>query len=63
MTKKSLRQRVLEMEVGDIITIPLGVHPYTTIRSYAYELGINTGRSFNSHLNRDTRTYTITRVS
>lgn len=63
MTSKSLRQRVLEMRVGDSITIPVAEHSYTTIRSYASDLGFATGRSYSTRRNREERTYSIIRNS
>lgn len=63
MTNKSLRQRVLEMRVGDSITIPVKENSYTTIRSYASDLGFATGRSYSTRRNREDRTYSIIRNS
>lgn len=63
MTKVSFRQRVLKMRVGDEITIPVTEHSYTTIRSYASDLGFATGRKYSTRRNREERTYTITRNS
>lgn len=63
MSSKSLRQRVLEMRVGDSITIPVVEHSYTTIRSYASDLGFATGRSYSTRRNREERTYSIIRNS
>ena len=61
--EKSFRQRVLDMEIGDNITIPVTEKSYTTIRSYASDLGFATGRRYSSHRNREERTYTITRTA
>lgn len=63
MTKVSLRQRVLEMKIGDRIIVPVKEHAYTTIRSYASDLGFATGRSYSTKRNREERTYTIIRNS
>ena len=63
MAKKSLRQSVLDMEVGETITLPVMEHSYTTIRSYASDLGFATGRSYSTKRNREERTYTIIRNS
>lgn len=63
MANKSLRQRVLEMGVGDKITIPVSENSYTTIRSYASDLGFATNRSYSTKRNREGRTYTIIRNS
>ena len=63
MANKSFRQRVLEMRIGDIITIPVVEYSYTTIRSYASDLGFATGRSYSTRRNREERTYSIIRNS
>ena len=61
MAKVSLRQRVLAMEIGDAITIPVVEHSYTTIRSYASDLGFATNRRYSTIRNREERSYTIIR--
>ena len=63
MENMSLRQRVLSLGVGETITIPVSEHAYTTIRSYASDLGFATGRSYSTKRNRQERTYTIIRNS
>lgn len=59
----SLRKRVLDMEVGDSITIPVMLYSYTTIRSYASDLGFAANRRYSTSRNRAERTYTITRYA
>ena len=61
--KTSLRARVLAMEVGEEITIPVSEYGYTTIRGYASDLGFATGRTYSTSRNREERTYTIIRRS
>lgn len=63
MAKLSLRQRVLEMKIGERIVVPVKEHAYTTIRSYASDLGFATGRTYSTSRNREERTYTIIRRS
>lgn len=63
MTNKSLRSRVLDMKVGERIVVSVQEHSYTTIRSYASDLGFATGRSYSTSRNKEERTYTITRNS
>lgn len=63
MAKLSLRQRVLEMKIGEKIVVPVKEHAYTTIRSYASDLGFATGRTYSTSRNREERTYTIIRRS
>lgn len=62
-TNKSLRALILEMGVGEQLTIPLSDYGYTTIRSYASELGFAEQRKYRTKRNRTERTYTITRES
>ena len=61
MENKSLRQRILEMEIGDEMVIPVTEVGYTTIRSYSSDLGFAYQRKYSTHRNREERTYTITR--
>lgn len=62
-TTISLRSLVADLEVGEVLTIPSSLYGYTTIRSYAYELGLILNRKFKSSLDRSTQTYSITRLS
>lgn len=50
------------MEVNDSLIIPLELYGYTTIRSYASDLGFATDRTYKTTRNRADRTYTITRL-
>lgn len=59
----SLRDRVLKMCVGETIVIPIADYSYTTIKSYASDLGFIYKRKYTSKRNREDRTYTITRLS
>lgn len=63
MVKTSLRQRVLSLGVGESISIPVQLHAYTTIRSYASDLGFATGRTYSTRRDREARIYTITRTA
>lgn len=62
MDNISFRQKVIMMEVGDSITVPVEVVGYTTIRSYANDLGFAYDRKYSTHRNRAERTHTITRI-
>lgn len=62
MDKTSLRQRVIDMQVGDSITIPAEEAGYTTIRGYASDLGFAYKRKYSTHRNREERSHTITRI-
>lgn len=57
----SLRARVLDMAVGEQLTIPVAEYGYTTIRSYASDLGFAYNRTYSTSRNRKERTYTIIR--
>ena len=63
MDKTSLRQRVIDMQVGDSITIPVEEAGYTTIRGYASDLGFAYKRKYSTHRNREERSHTITRTA
>lgn len=60
-TNKSLRASILGMGVGEQLTIPIADYSFTTIRSYASELGFCAERKYKTKRNRIERTYTITR--
>ena len=57
----SLRAQIVRMQVGEQLTIPLTDYGYTTIRSYASELGFAYNRKYSTKRNRQARTYTIVR--
>ena len=58
----SLRARIVSMEVGEQLTIPVTDCGFTTIRSYACELGFAYNRKYSTKRNRQERTYTIVRT-
>ena len=62
-TNKSLRASILDLAVNEELTIPITLYGYTTIRSYASDLGFATERKFTTRRNRENRTYTITRLA
>lgn len=62
MDNISFRQAVIDMKTGDQIIIPIDTIGYTTIRSYASDLGFAYNRKYSTHRNREDRTYTIIRV-
>lgn len=57
----SLRARIVKMQVGEQLTIPVTDYGYTTIRSYASDLGFAYQREYSTKRNRQERTYTIVR--
>ena len=62
MESTSFRQRIINMEMGESITISVEEVGYTTIRGYASDLGFAFNRKYSTHRNRVERTYTITRT-
>lgn len=62
MDNVSFRKRVIDMKVGESITIPIEEVGYTTIRGYASDLGFAYNRKYSTHRNRIERTHTITRI-
>lgn len=57
----SLRAQIVRMQVGEQLTIPVTDYGYTTIRSYASDLGFAYKRKYSTKRNRQERTYTIVR--
>jgi TusA-related sulfurtransferase len=57
----SLRAQIVKMQVGEQLTIPVTDYGYTTIRSYASDLGFAYKRKYSTKRNRQERTYTIVR--
>lgn len=57
----SLRAQIVNMQVGEQLTIPVTDYGYTTIRSYASDLGFAYQREYSTKRNRQERTYTIVR--
>ena len=62
MENTSFRARVINMQRGESITIPVTEVGYTTIRGYASDLGFAYNRKYSTRRNREERTYTITRI-
>lgn len=61
METKSFRQRIIDLGIGEELTISVDEVGYTTIRSYASDLGFAFNRTYSTHRNKVERTYTITR--
>ena len=61
MARTSLRKQIINMEPGDTLTVPVGSCGYTTLRSYASELGYLFLRKYSTSLDRENRTFKITR--
>jgi hypothetical protein len=60
-TNKSLRASILDLGIGEQLTIPISLYGYTTIRSYASDLGFAINGKFRTRRNKVDRTYTIIR--
>lgn len=60
-TNKSLRASILSLGIGEQLTIPISLYGYTTIRSYASDLGFAINGKFRTRRNKVDRTYTIIR--
>lgn len=63
MENQSFRRRIINMQRGESITIPVEQVGYTTIRGYASDLGFAYKRIYKTHRNREDRTYTIIRIA
>lgn len=63
METESVRKRIVNLALGQSITFSLSDVCYTTLRSYAYNVGVQTGYLYKSSLNRKARTLTITRTA
>ena len=49
------------MSVGETLGLAFDALAYQTVRSYATNLGIELDRKYSVHLNRENRTYEVTR--
>lgn len=58
----SLRQRFLDLKRNEKMDVSLDDYSYATIQSYACNLGFDSGRKFTCRRNRETRSYTVTRI-
>lgn len=61
MENKSFRRRIIDLEIGQSLTISVEEVGYTTIRGYASDLGFAYQRKYSTHRDRESRTYTIIR--
>ena len=61
--RKSFRQQIIALEKGEHLTISVDVIGYTTIRTYASDLGFAYNRKYSATRNRTNRTYTFTRIA
>lgn len=61
--RQSLRARILALRVGEFVVVPSSDYGYGTVRGYAYELGLCWGRRFSTHLDGESKTYTVFRTA
>ncbi len=57
---KSLRQQLMEMEVGDVLTCPLD--NLTSVRAACSNYGLQWDKKFLTESHRENRTVTVTRT-
>ena len=63
MKKTPLMSKVKSMDVGDRISVPCEAYAYNTVRRYTSDLSFMMSRKYSTHLDRETRTFVITRQS
>lgn len=59
----SVRATLIQMRVGQTITIPTEMRSFSYIRNCAATLNMEFDRKYSVHLNRETRQYEVTRNS
>lgn len=59
----ALFTQIKTLETGASIVVPVDGYSYNTVRRYACDFGLTLNRKYTCHLNRQARTYTITRES
>lgn len=62
-TTTSLSSRVRDMKPGAKLTVGIEEYSWNTLRRYACDWGLLYQRVYSVHVDRATRTYTITRKS
>lgn len=63
VTRLSLRATVAEMEVGEVVRVPLKLRRYSSIRNTAALLGKELGRKYSVNVDRVSDLCRITRES
>ena len=59
----SLRGSILDLQPGETLAVPFGMRSYSYVRYIATVAGMEVGRKFAVHVNRESSTYEITRNS
>lgn len=60
--KQSIRSRITALEQGESITYSLNEVGYSTLRAYAYTIGLETGNTYSTSINKVNREFTIIRT-
>lgn len=63
MERTGLYTKIKDMEVGAVVVVSVDDYSYNTVRRYASDFGLVFDRRYTCHVDRATRTYTITRKS
>lgn len=63
MEKKSVRNKIVTMNLGDSLTFSLKEVGYSTLRTYGYTVGVEMGYTYSTKVNRKERLLTITRTA
>lgn len=61
--ENSIRSRVVNLQIGESLTIQADEIRPATLRGYACDLGFALERVFTTHIDRKNRQYTISRVA
>lgn len=63
VSKISMRASMAEMNVGEVLNIPLGVRGYNSVRNCASLLGLSLGRKYSVSINRADGLSSVTRTA
>jgi hypothetical protein len=63
MESRSVRNQIVTMDKGKSLTFSLEAVGYSTLRSYAYSISVETGNIYSTKVNRQERKITITRTA
>ena len=63
METKSVRNKIATMNLGESLTFSLKEVAYSTLRSYGYTIGIETGNTYSTKVNRKERLLTVIRAA
>ena len=63
MESRSVRNKIATLSIGQSITFSLQDVGYSTLRTYGYTVGVDTGNTYSTKVNRKERLLTITRTA